>query len=253
MAECFEDGGPQAAASVSYFALFSLFPLAIVTVAVYGLFLGGEEARQRVVEFVLDRVPLDRVEGSRDLRQALSSVTGNATAFGLVGMATLIVSASSLMGAIRGAVNAAWDASDLRPPLLGWLLDVALVLGLGLVVTLPTGLTFLTRLVVSAGGELQDALGLAGSGLSRVLLTLGQVTPVLVSFAVFAFLYRVIASADVRLRDVWPGGAAGCARVRAREGRLFVLPGALRTLRRRLRVPRHGRRVPGLRIPRRVT
>ncbi len=205
VAEFFEDSGPQAAASVSYFALFSLFPLAIVTVAVYGLFLGGEEAREQVVEFVLDRVPLDRVEGSRSLRQALSSVTANATAFGLVGMAALIFSSSSLMGAIRGVVNAAWDASDFRPPLIGWLLDVALVFGLGLVVTLSTGLTVLTQLVVSAGGELQDALGLAGSGLSRLLLTLGQVTPVLVSFAVFAFLYRVIPSADVRLRDVWPG------------------------------------------------
>lgn len=203
--EFFEHGGPQAAASVSYFALFSLFPLAIVTVAVYGLFLGGEEARQRVVEFVLDRVPLDRVEGSRGLRQALSSVTGNATAFGLVGMAALIFSASALMGAIRGVVNTAWDVSDFRPPLLGWLLDVVLVFGLGLVVTLSTGLTVLTRLVVSAGAELQDALGLAGWGLPRLLLTLGQVTPVLVSFVVFAFIYRVIPAADVRLRDVWPG------------------------------------------------
>ncbi len=66
-----DHNGPQAAASVSYFGLFSLFPLAILTVAVYGLLVGDEDARQRVIEFVLNTVPLEKIQGSRDIRQAL--------------------------------------------------------------------------------------------------------------------------------------------------------------------------------------
>lgn len=205
VAEFFADGGPQAAAAVSYFAMFSLFPLTIITVAVYGFFLGGEEARQQVIDFVLDRVPLDEVQGSRDIRRALSAVTGNATAFGVVGIVGLVFSASGLMGAIRGALNAAWETSDVRPPLMGKLLDILLILGLGLVVALSLALTLLGRLAVSVGDDVGQAFGPVGSGLPRVLLALAQLIPVLVSFAVFAFLYRVVPAAEVRIRDVWPG------------------------------------------------
>lgn len=198
-----EHDGPQAAAAVSYFGLFSLFPLAILTVALYGLLIGGEEARERVIDFVLNNVPLEKIQGSREIRRALSTVTSKATAFGVVGVATLVFAASGLMGAIRGAFNAAWDVSDPRPPLRGKFLDIVLVLGAGLVIALSMGLTFLSRLAVSAGAELKEALGV--SALPEVMVALAQLTPVLVSFAVFAFLYRVVPAADVRLSDVWPG------------------------------------------------
>ena len=198
-----EHDGMQAAASISYFGLFSLFPLAILTVAVYGLLIGGEEARERVIELVLDRVPLQKSQGSQDIREALSTVTSNATAFGVVGIATLLFSASGLMGAIRSAFNAAWGVTESRPPLLGKLLDILLVLGAGLVIVLSMGLTFLTRLAVSAGEGFKEMLGV--SALSDVLLALAQLTPVLLSFAVFAFLYRVIPAVDTRLSDIWPG------------------------------------------------
>lgn len=209
VADFFADDGPQAAAAVSYFTIFSLFPLAIITVAVYGFFLGGEEARQQVIDFVLDRVPLQEAQGARDLRRALSAVTGNATAFGVVGIIGLVFSASGLMGAIRGALNAAWETSDARPPLIGKLLDILLVLGLGLVIALSLALTLIRRLVVSVGDEVGQAIGPVGSALPGVLAVLGQVTPVVVSFAVFAFLYRVVPAADVRTRDVWPGALVG--------------------------------------------
>jgi uncharacterized BrkB/YihY/UPF0761 family membrane protein len=50
-----------------------------------------------------------------------------------------------------------------------------------------------------------DALGPVGPLVPRILLALGQLTPVLVSFTVFTFLYRVVPATEVRLRDVWPG------------------------------------------------
>lgn len=209
VAEFFADDGPQAAAAVSYFTLFSLFPLAIITVAVYGLFFGGEEARQQVIDFVLDRVPLDEARGSRDLRRALSTVTGNATAFGVAGIVGVVFAASGLMGAIRSALHAAWETSDARPPLIGKLLDILLIFGLGLVIALSLALTLVTRLAVSVGDEIGQTFGAVGSAVPRVLLTLGQLTPVVVSFAVFAFLYRVIPTVEVRTRDVWPGAMVG--------------------------------------------
>lgn len=203
--EFLEDGGTQLAASVSYFTLLALFPLAILTVAVFGLFLGGEEARERVIEVVLERVPLREEQGRRDLRDSLTTVTGSAAAFGAIGLAGLVFAASGLMGSIRSGLNRAWDASDPRPPLRGKVLDILLVLVVGVVIGLSLALTFLARLAVSVGDDVGDALGPVGSALPRLLLAVGQLTPVAVSFAVFAFLYRVVPSADVRLREAWPG------------------------------------------------
>lgn len=205
VAEFFEDGAPQAAAGVSYYGMFSLFPLAILVVAVFEVFLGGEEAREQVIEFVLDRVPLTEEQGADDLREALRAVTGNLATFGVVGVAGLAFAASGLMGALRSALNRAWDSSDSRPALVGKLVDLLLVLGTGLVVTLSLGLTFLTRLAASVGDELGEGLGEVGSAFPRLILALGQLTPVVLSFGVFAFLYRVLPACEVRLRDVWPG------------------------------------------------
>ncbi len=76
---------------------------------------------------------------------------------------------------------------------------------MGVVVALSLGLTFLSRLAVSVGDDVGDALGPVGSAVPRLLLAVGQLTPVVVSFAVFAFLFRVVPATDVRLKDVWPG------------------------------------------------
>lgn len=205
----FADGAPQSAASISYYALFSLFPLAIVMVAAFAFVVDDEAARARVIDLVLDNVPLREERGRRELEDLLTSVTRDSPGFGVAGAVGLVVAASAVMGAIRHALNRAWDVEDARPPAQGKLLDVLLVLGLGLLVALSFALTVVARLTLSLSGELEQALGSVGSALPRLLLALGQVVPTLVAFAAFAILFRVVPATPTRLRDVWPGAALG--------------------------------------------
>ena len=192
--EHFDDRCPQLAASMSYYALFAVFPITILVVAGFGIVVGTDAARAEVVDLILDNLPVASDTGD-EIERALQDVTSSAGAFGLLGIAGLVFSASGLMGAIRNALNAAWDLDDRRPPLQGKLLDILLVLAVGIVVTLSLALSVLQD-VLPTPEELLGPLGAAVPGLA---------VPIVLSFAVFAFLYRVVPATEVRLRDVWPG------------------------------------------------
>jgi membrane protein len=181
VAEFFDDRCQVIAAAIAYYALFSLFPLAILVVGGFGIVVGEAEARGSVIDFLLDNLPLEPGKGRRDLRELLESVAGNAPAFGLIGVAGLIFAASGLMGAVRNGINAAFDAERRRPPLQGKLVDVLLVLGVGLVICLSLGLTVFARVVGPPAGAL-----------------LGRLIPIALTFGVSLFLYRVLPQTQPR-------------------------------------------------------
>lgn len=192
LAEHFEDHCPQLAAAISYYTLFALFPMVILAAGLFGLFQGAETARENIVDLVTENVALTD-SGRASLESSLSNVAQNAGLFSALGILGLIFSASGVMGAIRNALNSAFDIDERRPPLHGKLVDIALVGMVGVVVGVSLSLTLLRSLVpdLGEGGWIVD--------------TGFTVVPIAINFAVFAFLYRVLPATEVRLRDVWPG------------------------------------------------
>jgi membrane protein len=201
----FDDRGPQLSAAIAYFALFAVFPLTILLVAAFGLVAGEGAARGEVIDFVMRNVPL-RDEGRNDLQAALREVTSNAEAFGLVGIAGLIFSASGLMGALRHALSRAFDVEEQRPPLLGKLLDIALVLAVGLVAAVSLSLTVVTRFAVTLSPWL------------------GELAPLTLVTTVCALLYRFVPARRVRWRQCLPGALlAGLGYEAVKTGFAFYL------------------------------
>lgn len=189
VAEFFGDRCPQLAAAMSYYALFSLFPLVIVSVAAFGVIVGQEEAQRRVIELLADAVPV--MDGSRaELERAVGGVAGHAGTFGLVGFAGLLFSASGLVGAIRNALNTAWDVEDRRPPVRGKLVDIALLAGVG---------------PLLAGSLAITLAGQVGPNWITGAAVLERVVAIVLAGMVFAVLYKVLPATSIPLRDVWPG------------------------------------------------
>jgi membrane protein len=203
IAEFFDDGCPQRAAAISYYGLFSLFPLAILLVGIFGLVVQEHQARSQVIDFLLDNLPLRRGQGRQDLQQLLDDVTSSVSGFGVLGLVGLVFSASGLMGAIRQAFNAAWDVEDPRPPVQGKLIDIALVFGLGLLIALSLAISVAASFVASLSGSL-DAIGVLGTVIGGVLRA-GALTSTLLAFVAFVVLFRVVPACPTRLADVWPG------------------------------------------------
>jgi deazaflavin-dependent oxidoreductase (nitroreductase family) len=204
ISEFFADGCPQRAAAVSYYALLSLFPLAIVTVAAFGLVVDDHVARSRVIGFVLDQLPLREGRGRTDLQRTLRHVTAQAGGFGVAGLLGMVLTSSAVMGSIRQALNAAWDAVDTRPFLQAKLVDILLVLGFGALTAASMALDLVAQLATSVVEEL-DASASAAAAVAAMLLRLGRLVPVLLMLVVFTALFRFAPARSTRLRDIWPG------------------------------------------------
>jgi membrane protein len=201
--EFFQDGCPQRAAAVSYYALLSLFPLVILAVAALSLVLDGASAREHVIDFVLDRAPLRPEAGRRDLGDLLTGVTDHSAGLGVFGAVGLLLAASGVMGAIRHGLNAAWDVDDPRPPLQGKLIDLLLVLGFGVAASVSLGLTLFVRLSASFAQRVGDRFG--SDAPVTLVAWAGHLVPVALSLSIFALLFRLVPAADAHLRNTWPG------------------------------------------------
>ena len=120
------------------------------------------------------------------------------------------------MGALRHAINQAWDI-ETRPPLLARkLLDVALVLGATVLLLFSLSLTATRR----AAETLDDDRDGGGWLLALLLEGLGDLLPFIFTALVVLFLYRVLPSPRPKVRDIWPGAVAAAALISLVRGAL---------------------------------
>ena len=187
----FGDRGTHLAAMIAYFALLSFVPLALLLVGAFGLVFDDEEVRERVVTTVFDNVPLARAQDRVQLERTVDDALEGAGRLGPLSILLLIAAASGVMGALRHAINEAWDIHT-RPPLLRRkALDVTLVLGGTVVLALSLSLTATRRLADELDSGLLD--------------TFGDALPFVFTGVVILFLSRVLPSPRPRTGEIWPG------------------------------------------------
>ncbi len=174
--EFVEDRAHRDAAQIAFFALLSFIPLTLLLVAAFGLVLDEAEVRERVIDTVFDHIPLAREADRAKLEQTVGEALDSAGSLGPASIVLLLVAATGIMGALRHAINEAWDIHS-RPPLL-WrkLLDLALVL---------------VGTVVLATAALLDRTG--------------DALPFVLTGLVVLFLYRVLPDPRPKTREIWPG------------------------------------------------
>jgi membrane protein len=197
--EFVDDRGHRDAAQIAFFAVLSFVPLAMLLVGGFGLLFDDEELRRRVVTAVFDNVPLSADADRARLERTVGDALDNTGRLGPVSVVLLIVAASGVMGALRHAINQAWDIHT-RPPLVRRkALDLALVLGAATVLVFSLSL--------SATRRAADWLGGAGWALDVV----GDLLPFAFTAAVVLFLYRVLPSPRPQTREIWPGAVVAAA------------------------------------------
>jgi membrane protein len=198
-----ENRCPALAASIAFYAAFSLAPTLVMVIAVAGWFLGGEAARgelYRQVHTVL----------GNDAAAAISTIVQNAHRSGGAGGAAAIISfvllaigASATFSSLNSALNIVWPATGPRASSVMALVRVrlisfSLVLGVAFLLivslVLDAGITFVGNWLwgdspyVVIGNLLQLGVGL------------------LVLSLAFAGLLKFLPDAPVRWRDSLVGG-----------------------------------------------
>jgi membrane protein len=195
------NGGPLAARSIAYYAVFAVFPALLALLAVASAVLGSEEAQASVMALVAEYAPMasEVVAANIDQLLAMSGTVG------LIGLVGLIWSASGVASALFQAVNRAWGVQGGRLVLSARLYSLALLFVVGALLLLGLSIgpivTFVRTWQLSVLGW-QPSAEPAGGGLASWLSSL---TPALFSVGAFILLYRTMPRTRVGWRDVWLG------------------------------------------------
>lgn len=195
------DNCTQLAAAISYYVLFSIVPLAILTVSVLGLVFGSGEVRTDIVNRVLDVVPLSQTEGRSAVESAIDSVkrvSGPVAALGLLGT---LWTASAVFASIRKSLNTVWGVEEHRPWAQAKLVDLAQVGVLGAILLASLVLTGVLR----AARHLSAAYVGPLANRNPLWEVPPILLPALLTFATFALMYRIVPAVRPRWRDALPG------------------------------------------------
>jgi membrane protein len=200
-----EHGCAQLAASISYYVLFSIFPLLIFIVAVAGIFLDAG-AQRDVVDEVMSTIPLTQGEGRGQVEDAIDAAAGSlGQALGIIGLVGALWGASGMFGAIRRSLNIVYaEPQYSRPWVQQKLVDLGLVLGVGVFFVASIVATGALR-VIQARSEDLAAIGRFSEDVG-FLWTLASLTVAYVlSFAAFLALYTIVPSRNRNVRSAVPG------------------------------------------------
>lgn len=193
-----DDHSIDLAASIAYYSILSLLPLAIGLVTLFSMVLEADVVEAEVHRFFQTYLP-----GSQGILQAnVEAVSNIRGILGIVSVVGLLWSASLLFGAITRAVNRAWDIEHDRPFYIDkprqilMALCVAPLFLLSLVLT--SGLQFIA-------GEEIPVLGRLAFLEHNGINALARPIPFLFTFLIFMFIYKFVPMARTHWRDVWPG------------------------------------------------
>jgi membrane protein len=190
-------------AAIAFYTVTSIVPILLIVVAIAGLAFGKEAAQNGIVGQLAG---LMGKESAEFLQAALANAQNKSsgTLATLIGLATLMVTASGVFGEMQSALNAIWKVDSSGTPVSR--LVRARAASLGLVVSL--GFLMMVSLVVSAGLTALGNYLNAVLPFGKILLTIfnGIVSFLLVS-VLFAAIYKVLPDRPIQWRDVVVGSA----------------------------------------------
>ena len=193
-----EDDASHMAASVSFYAVLSIFPLVLALMAIIGWVAGSQSRQDELVEFVVGNLPgseqfvRESVEGVRRLRGAV----------GVVAVLGLFWSASAVFGSITRVVNRAWDVSENPPFYKNKPRQLVMALGVGVLFVASVSLTSFVQWAstIEIGGQtMTDILG------GQIVAVALRFPALIISFSIFLAIYKFLPNTKTYWRFVWVG------------------------------------------------
>ncbi len=192
------DHGSLIAAAVSFYAFVSLIPLILLSIAVVGWVLGSvEDARASVVSILARSSPSVRQAAGDTVLAVVGQVVARKAEFGGISLLLLAWTGSSVANALCRAVNLAWGVEARRGLLAQRLLDIAVVVGVVVLLGVSAGIT--AAIEVLRHIRLQ-VFGLSAPGIPFFWQVMGYLAPLLVTLAAFTLIYKVLPNVQVPLR-----------------------------------------------------
>lgn len=186
------------AASVAYYALLSLFPFAMLGLAILGSVTADDANREAVLQFILRYFPRQ----FDFINIQLDAFATNKVSFGIAGTLALIWGALGVFGAISTAVNHAWGVEKQRSYWKHKLFSFLMLAVAGLLLLVALLLVSASQ-IVGASWFASVLLRFPGLLVLRGFAVRHATTMLFI--VVVGFVYYFVPNAKVRFRDVWIG------------------------------------------------
>jgi len=194
-----DDRAPSMGAALAYYTAFSIAPLLVIVIAIAGLTVGHDAAQAAIVAQLGDLLGESGGKAIEGMLQATSDL-GTGTLALAVGVATLLLGATTAFAELQDDLDRIWDAEPSKASGI-WNLLRTRLLSFGMVLCVAFLLTI--SLVVNAGIAAVGQYMFGGSEI--VLQALNFVASVLVITLLFAAIYKILPNTPIAWRDVWEG------------------------------------------------
>ncbi|MBD3367533.1 MAG: YihY family inner membrane protein [Candidatus Eisenbacteria bacterium] len=191
---------PEAAATIAFYTIFSLFPVLLILAAIGGSLVETLQAEEEILDIIVNAFPIER----ELIRSNVTRLVNSRGAVGLVGILTLLWAATSAFDALVRNINRAWVGSVQRGILKTRLTALAVVGGLvGLLAVFLLARAAIGVVTKQVPTPAADTFVSALHGIPSNLIFF------VVVFLILLALYRLVPSTRVRWLEA--AGGAGVA------------------------------------------
>jgi membrane protein len=204
--ELIADNGLVLAASIAFFAIFSLAPLLLLVVALAGLVFGRDQTNAEIQRQFESLMGSDSAQFIAGVISRASKGDGGAAA--IVSIGTLIFGATGVFAQLKAALNSVWGVQIKSEKTRKTLMRLIWVRVVSFAMMLVIAFLLLVSLTVSAA---LAALARWSAGLVPGQELLMLIVNGMISFAVLTFLFgaafKILPDVRIAWRVVWFGGA----------------------------------------------
>jgi membrane protein len=193
-----DDHAVDLAASIAYYSILSLFPLAIGLVSLFSLVLESDSVEREAHRFFQTYLP-----GSHGILTAnVEAVNNIRGVLGILSLLGLLWSSTLLFGAISRTVNRAWDIEYDRPFYIEKPRHFLMALSVAPLFLISVALTTVLQVL---GSEDIPVLGHLSFLEHNGINALARPVPFLFTLVIFLLIYKFSPVTRTYWRFVWPG------------------------------------------------
>ena len=201
-----EDKIPKLSASLAYTTVFSFGPLLVVIIFLSSIFFGQEAIQGHIYKQMQQFVGTDTALQLQTIIKN-ASLSGKGTLAAVIGIITLLFSATAVFAEIQDSINTIWGFKA-KPQKGLWLFLRARFLSFSVIISL--GFLLLVSLAISS--IIEGLSNRLKASLPDVTVIVFYILNLVVSFivitALFALIFKVLPDAKTKWKDIIPGALA---------------------------------------------
>jgi membrane protein len=196
--EFYRSEGLTHAASISFYALLSLFPFLLLLFSVIGALTADPQARDQVITFVFQYFP----QQFEFVTRQVDSFRTERVGIGIGGGLALAYASLGVFNAMSSAVNHAWGVERNRSFIRHRLFSFVMMLAAGAMFLAAIVLVTAVRVVEA---RWFGALGYRPAWLDMVAGVSSDYLGTALLVLCVGLVFRFVPNTRIRFRDVWPG------------------------------------------------